>query len=166
MVKRRWGLWLGGGVSLVLLLGLVLSQKKAVAFAEVDLFSGAPCQYRTINIFPPEQDAGGGTFRWVLGRVAGVRFYSQNPAPSRLRLALRGVFPDQRIGVLLNGSPAGEIVAASGNATQVLDMPVALRKGLNELAFVSSVYNGVPARLLNDDRPLAFMLQRLTIRLR
>lgn len=162
----KWGGYVGVALALALLLAGNLAHKRAVVFRGIDLIAGPTSDYRTINVFPLECNAAT-TYRWVLGGIAGVRFHAVQPGEAWLSLGLRSPFPGQRIEVLLNGVRVCDLTnadAESQDAALSVESRVALRSGQNEVVFASSAYNGNPQRLLNDDRPLAFMLDRLSIR--
>lgn len=132
----------------------------------INLFAEASAPFHGIHIQPRELSEQT-PIRWLLGPVAGLRFYAAREQLRQLRFKLYSPFPAQVIVVYLNGAALAQFeVTRPGPWLQGVmegDLPIAVTKGLNEIVFSFSRHNGQPETLLDDARPLAAVLLALDV---
>ena len=178
LLFRRWGgrqwrclvLWafltLGLAVSAWFLLPRICRQPPGGSDVAINLFAEASAPFHGIHILPRELSEQT-PIRWLLGPVAGVRFYAAREQSRQLRFKLYSPFPSQAIVVYLNGAPLAQFAVTRPGpwlaGAMERDVAIDVNKGLNEIAFAFSRHNGQPETLLGDGRPLAAVLLALDI---
>ncbi|EKO40068.1 MAG: hypothetical protein B193_1225 [Solidesulfovibrio magneticus str. Maddingley MBC34] len=134
--------------------------------APINLFAEDSAPFHSIHIQPRELSERT-TIRWLLGPVAGLRFYAAREQSRQLRFKLYSPFPSQVIVVHLNGAALAQFdVTRPGpwlQGAMERDVAIQVRKGINEIVFSFSRHNGQPETLLDDGRPLAAVLLALDI---
>ncbi|MEO1009523.1 MAG: glycosyltransferase [Planctomycetota bacterium] len=105
----------------------------------------------------PEKNLG--RHRWIKGGSAGAIMHASKPGPAKLALTCRNHLKGQRLRVVVNGKPAGEMaVPVTGElADHAITLPVRLKKGANDVQLHLWKWK------LAGPRPLSLLLTDFTL---